>query len=424
MFFNNDPLLTPADRRVWCGAVVFPPPPGAGPVNPPAFALNVSLTSDPGAGWQKFYIPLPACEMPPVTMAPDSYWHIDSFNLAVESDFVYLNAIARDPYPTPKPYRNVTYILSKSSLLSGQVNIVGKVFEPPLHLPPALMDDLFLGVEDTLAVRYTYDDSPQYYVTMRAAETPQTHVDLGHMLYFALPGDPCVPPGPADPAPIMRLPLPLPAPYLEPENIDQPQLFDPEPSFLNPFDARAWNAVYRDGSLWFCHHLTKPEAPARVVVRWYEVAMNDWGLPGGGTPVLVQWGEIDPQAMPPTPNPGERRHAFFPSIAVGPGGHMAICYNRSSNYTEWVSIRTAARTPTDPPGQLTSHATLKTSQWGWGIGPGVERWGDYSDIVPDEGEGADPCTFWTHHEYVYEPPPFSGDQRWATWVAPWSACDP
>lgn len=402
--FDDDPLLDRNDRRFFAAAVDLP-----WTSQRAQFLLAVS-SADPASGWATFGIEV--AELPPAQPGT-LHWHIDGTNLGVDSDFVYLNAIAREPNSNPAgiEYRNVTYVLVKSALLAGSVVIADKIYEPAMADPPRLMSLFNLGAEDSLADRHTYDDTPQYLVSMRVAETAQMVVDLGYVDLLA--------------GTIERFALTLPVAYFEPVPADQPDLFDP-PSRIDCFDAKVWaNAVYRNGSMWFCHHLTKPEAPERVVTRWYEVAMNDWGLVGGGTPALVQWGEIDPQTMSPPPSPGERRHAIYPSIAVAEDGRMAMTYQRTSNGIEKISIRAAARDPSDPAGQLTTHALIKDSVSIWGATAGPHPWCDYSGIVPDVGAEADACLFWLHHEFVGgPPPPPPASQLWKTWVAPWSPCQP
>lgn len=404
VIFDDDPLLDRNDRRFFAAAVDVP-----GTNQRAQFLLAVSA-SDPGAGWSTHAIEV--TELPPAQPFT-LHWHIDGTNLAVDSDVVYLNAIAREPYSNPAgiEYRNVTYILVKSALLAGSVVIADKIYEPAMADPPRLMSSFPRGAEDSLADRHTYDDTPQYLVSMRVAEAAQTVVDLGYVDLAA--------------GTIVRSPLTLPVSYLEPVAADQPDLFDP-PSRIDCFDAKVWaNAVYRNGSMWFCHHLTKPEALDRVVTRWYQVDMNDWGLPGGGTPELVQWGEIDPQTMSPPPSPGERRHAIYPSIAVAGDGTMAMTYQRTTNAIEKISIRAAGRFSTDPLGQLTSRALIKDSVSIWGYTTGPHPWCDYSGIVADEGDNADTCCFWLHHEFVpAPPPPPPADQPWTTWIAAWGPCDP
>ncbi len=407
VIFDDDPLLPTSSRRFVAAAVDF-----NFSSQRPGFVIGTAAEL-PENGWTTHRIEI--ADLPlPSQFPPEVYWHIDGVNLAADSDLVYVNAIARNGVlnaGNKYEYRNLTVVLSKASLLAGTVVVVAKVYEPELFNASRERTSFSRGAEDSLADRHTYDDTPQYLASMRVAETAQTVVDLGYVDLAA--------------GTIVRLPLTLPVSYLEPAPADQPDLFDP-PSRIDCFDAKVWaNAVYRNGSMWFCHHLTKPEAPDRVVTRWYEVAMNDWGLVGGGTPALVQWGEIDPQTMSPPPSPGERRHAIYPSIAVAEDGRMAMTYQRTSNGIEKISIRAAARDPSDPAGQLTTHALIKDSVSIWGATAGPHPRCDYSGIVPDVGAEADACLFWLHHEFVGgPPPPPPASQLWKTWVAPWSPCQP
>jgi hypothetical protein len=153
------------------------------------------------------------------------------------------------------------------------------------------------------------------------------------------------------------------------------------------FEARFWSCVYRNGSLWAVHH----QDPSRVRVRWYEIAMNDW--PVGGTPTLVQSGEIDP---------GTPVRTFFPSIWVDDLGNAMITCARSSP-DEFISMCRATRLAGDAPGTFGTLEFVRQSAAAYTI---YDRWGDYS------GTGSDPATpgkFWGIHEYA----PFG--TSWNTW---------
>jgi hypothetical protein len=118
--------------------------------------------------------------------------------------------------------------------------------------------------------------------------------------------------------------------------------------------------------------------------------MNNW--PSGGTPELVQSGEIDP---------GGTVRTFFSTIAVDPNGNAAVVCARSSP-TEFISMYRAVRRFNDPLGTMPDQAIVKASD-----GPYfTSRWGDYSGVAVDP---MDNRTFWGHHEY-------SLGGTWHTWV--------
>ena len=69
------------------------------------------------------------------------------------------------------------------------------------------------------------------------------------------------------------------------------------------FEGRFWSVAYRNGSLWATHHINTN----RVLVRWYQFAMNGWPT-SGELPELVQSGTIDP---------GGTVRTFFSAITAG-----------------------------------------------------------------------------------------------------------
>ncbi|MHC5028318.1 MAG: hypothetical protein ACYTGR_16320, partial [Planctomycetota bacterium] len=157
------------------------------------------------------------------------------------------------------------------------------------------------------------------------------------------------------------------------------------------FDARFWSVAYRDGSLWATHHV----GGSRVLVRWYEIALNGWPAPGA-VPALLQSGEIDP-------GPGVR--AFFSAITVDGFGNAFLVYARSAP-DEFISMETAMRYRSDPPGTLRPGVQRKAN-----TGPySNTRWGDYGAIQPDP---VDPKRIWAHHEWAQT-------TSWRTWVAAWT----
>ena len=95
--------------------------------------------------------------------------------------------------------------------------------------------------------------------------------------------------------------------------------------------------------------------------------MNDW--PDGGTPELVQWGEIDP---------GSPVRTYFPSIWVDEVGNAVITCARSSPQ-EFISMSRAVRGAGDPLGEFRPIEFVKQSE----VPYTPTRWGDYSGAASD-----------------------------------------
>jgi hypothetical protein len=136
-------------------------------------------------------------------------------------------------------------------------------------------------------------------------------------------------------------------------------------------------------------------AGARTVVRWYEIALNGWPAPGGTTPTLRQWGDIDA---------GGSLSCFGPSIAVDARRNVVITYSRSGP-TEFPGMWMSRRRWLDPLGTFRAPVLIKASTAAFTI---HDRWGDYTATTTDP---ADPCVFWGHGEWTTS----GGD--WRTWVA-------
>ncbi|NNF43824.1 MAG: hypothetical protein HKN62_12425 [Phycisphaerales bacterium] len=154
------------------------------------------------------------------------------------------------------------------------------------------------------------------------------------------------------------------------------------------FDARFWSAAYRDGSLWATHHVNS----SRVVVRWYEIAMNGWP-DSGQEPELLQEGTITPAATART---------FFSAITPDRFGNAALVYSQSSP-TDFISMQTAFRFQSDLVNKMQPGVERRVNTGPWF----TNRWGDYARIQVDPVDGK---TFWAHHEYA------TSGGSWRTWV--------
>ncbi|MFT4539794.1 MAG: hypothetical protein ACI841_003371 [Planctomycetota bacterium] len=157
---------------------------------------------------------------------------------------------------------------------------------------------------------------------------------------------------------------------------------------LDTLDGRLMNAVWRNGSVWATHCVSRF---GRAGVRWYEVAVPSLSL--------EQKGNIDDSSL----------YYFFPSIAVNANDDVVLGFSGSDENT-YAGCYYTGRLSTDPDNQVAVPAVYRA-----GIGPygstgdnGTNRWGDYSLTVIDP---TDDTTFWTIQEYAR-----SGG-NWGTFIA-------
>ncbi len=307
------------------------------------FLLAVSDDDDPNGDWFKYRLDVTA-------LAGND---IDSPNIGVDAETVYLSS---DHFG---PDKYLIYMVRKSDVLVGNA---------------PLTRSLLVTGEQSMGLPVNYDaDAPAQYLIRAFEFGAYTQVQL-HAITDPL----------GTPQRVTTL-LTVPS-YSHPE--DPPQMGTSSRPEL--FEARFWNCVYRNGSLWAVHH----EGGSRVRARWYEIAMNGWPGADGAEPELVQTGLIDGGA-------GVR--TFFPSIWVDDAGNAAITTARSSSQ-EFISMSRAVRRASDPPGEFRPIEFVRESSGSYVSG----RWGDYSNTVSDP---ADPGVFWGHHEYT------PGGNSWNTWVA-------
>jgi len=305
------------------------------------FLLAVSDDADPNGTWYKYRI----------NATPHCGSTIDSPNIAVDGQAVYLTA---DCW-TSNNY--VIYILDKTPLLSGGSATVTNV--------------LTISGPQSHGIPVTYGSAPAMYMIEHFESSSNTSVRL-HAITDPL-GTPS------------RVTHTLTVPSYSPPE-DPPQLG----SSIRPetFDSRFWSCVWRNGSLWACHHV----GGSRVLARWYEIDTGNW--PASGSPSLVQSGTVDP---------GSGVRAFFNAISVDDAGNAAMVFARSSS-SEYISMARASRCADDPAGTMPDQAILKASTTGYN----TSRWGDYSAVAVDPADGV---TFWMHHEYT------TSSSSWSTWIA-------
>ncbi len=313
----------------------------------PFFLLAVSKDAEPDDrdDWHKYRIDVG-------DFAGGSLF-IDSPNLAVNAEFVFLTA----DFFGPDKY--LMFVIDKASILEGGEPVFGH--------------DLIVGQgQQSMGIPSIRSAGSTLYI-LQSTELPVNTEVILHAITDPL-------------GTFERVTFPLTVPaYTFPADPPQagtsvrPELFEP----------RFWSVMERDGSLWAVHHVDS----RRARVRWYEIALDGW--PAGGTPSLVQSGEIDP---------GPGISTFFPSIDVDAAGDAAITFSRSAA-AEFISIWRAARTPTDPPGTFQEPVEVQTSANPHTSG----RWGDYSGT---EADPAVPGVLWGFHEFTNGTP-----SSWRTWTA-------
>ena len=314
----------------------------------PFFLLAVSDDSDPNGVWHKYRINV---------LAAASDTDIDSPNIATDENFVYLTA----DFFGPDKY--LVYIIDKPTVLSGGL------------LSAANTESTLITPQQSLGIPVSYDASPpaQYMIWSQEGSGHTT------VTVFAITSQ-------------------LSSPVIQSTNVVVPTYNHPE----NPpqggtsqttltFEERFWSCVYRNGSLWATHHVGNP-----VKQRWYQIDMAGW--PSGGTPSLVQWGEV---------SPGPQIRTYFGSLWVDENDNMALVYARSSG-TERISMERTHRVASDPLGTTRTPVRVIDS-----TSPNnTNRWGDYSAVVDDP---VDANTFWAHGEYR--------TGSWRTRVAKFTVCD-
>jgi len=141
---------------------------------------------------------------------------------------------------------------------------------------------------------------------------------------------------------------------------------------IDTFESFILNADWRGNQLVATHHVGS-DGVARV--RWYEFDT------GGGTPALIQSGEI---------NQGPNVYTYFSAIAVTDNGDIGLTFMESSA-AEFVSMYITGRTASDAPGTMQTPVAIFPGEDAYG---GI-RGGDYSAVTVDPVDG----TFWAANMY-------------------------
>ncbi|MBK9097712.1 MAG: T9SS type A sorting domain-containing protein [bacterium] len=142
-------------------------------------------------------------------------------------------------------------------------------------------------------------------------------------------------------------------------------------------------------SMVVCHTINA--GANRAGMRWYEFRNTGaaWSLYQEGTYA-----------------PADGIHRWMGSIAINAAGQIALGYSVSSA-SMFPSIRFTGRYPADPLGQMT--ITEETIHAGLGSQTGLDRWGDYTQMVVDPNG----VNFW----YINQYQPSTGSFNWRTRIA-------
>jgi hypothetical protein len=288
------------------------------------FLLAISRTSDPNGPWHKYRFDV-------TSLAGDN---IDSPNMAVDDTAIYLTA----DFFGPDKY--LIFIIDKFSVLNGGTAVTTSY--------------LHTGTQSFGIPSMYTTDAPRMYMVEGYEGAVETKIRL------------------------WAINDPLGTPNLQSIELDVGAYGPPvwtrsrgTSTQVITFEARFWSCMYRNGSLWACHHISDMNGSGPgCVARWYEIEMNGW--PVSGTPSIVQEGTV---------NPGSDIYLSFNSIGVDDGGNAMMVFARSST-TEYYSISRTWRWPTDPPGTMRGPDFVKESTTAYHS----ERWGDYSAVVPDPVE--------------------------------------
>jgi hypothetical protein len=308
------------------------------------FLLAVSHTTDASDpdNWHKYRLDVTAI----------AGGDIDSPQVAVDANYIYLTA----DFFSPDAYLIVNIL--KSSVLGGGA--------------PTLTTFLRIGTQSFGVPSMYTSDAPRMYMIEHFDTEPSSTLRLWSI---ENPGG---------------------GPSIVSTNLTVPTYYNPGDSrsggtsaVVELFECRFWSCMYRDGSLWACHHISLDNSPRLAVARWYEIHMNGWPT-SGNPPTLNQSGTV---------TAASDVYLTFNSIFADASGNAMMVFARSG-LSEFYSIARVFRLGTDPLGVMHGPDFVKQSTTAYGS----NRWGDYSAVVSDPSS---PGRFWMHHEYA---------PGWRTWI--------
>lgn len=307
------------------------------------FAVSTDAYPDDASDWHKYRL----------NVTSISGNDIDSPNMAVDEEAIYLTA----DFFSPDKY--LVYILDKSSVLEGGSPVSTHVMNTG---------------SQSFGIPVQYDDAPNMYMIRSYEGNSSSNLTL-----YAIQ-DPLGSPS------LITLTLNVPT-YWRPINARSLG----SSSTIETFEARFWSCVYRNGSLWACHHVCPTAARQKLVARWYEIPMNGWPVTDFD-PYVAQQGDV---------LPNDTGYAYFNSIAANDFGMAAMTFTWSST-SDYFQIWRCYRMPDDPPGTMRDPVLVKASNSSLSGG----RFGDYSGAAADPTDG---ISFWTFGEYA------QGGNLWGTW---------
>ena len=308
------------------------------------FLLAISATGDATGAWHKYRLN--------VGFAGGD---IDSPNFAVDADNIYLTA----DFFSPDEF--LIHMVDKSSVLNGGA---------------AVTNSYTITGSQSFGIPVVYDaDAPRMYMVHAPEGTSETTITL-HAIN-----------DPMGATSISNFTLGVP-PYWDPTSSQS----QGTGTTVQLFEARFWSCVYRNGSLWACHHIAPTSSRNSSAARWYEIEMNGWPV-SGDNPTLKQSGQVQPAA---------NGWATFNSITVNQYGAAAMVFAYSSP-NDFFKMMRVVRAADDPLGTMQAPVLIKESTGAYSSG----RWGDYSACTVDPVDNA---RFWMTHEY-------SVSNSWRTWVS-------
>ncbi len=315
------------------------------------FMVAVSDDTDPNGRWHLFRFDVTALASVNNGGAGD----IDSPNLGLDKDVLYMTADFQFGNAGP---RHLIYMVEKQPLLSGK--------QPTKVTSMLRMGTRFWGVP------VVWGQAPAMYMVEQLAPTN----------------------GSANKLRLHAITNPLTTPQLTSFDLTVPTYQWPAGVYakgssvrVSPGNSRVWSCVWRNGSLWCCHHVGNPTVKA----RWYEIATLAW--PTTGSPLLLQQGTVDL---------GSGIHTFHNAIHVDAANNALMVFATAST-NSYISIGRTWRKATDPKGTMRPARIVQGNTAPYSI----FRWGDYAAVSPDPAE---PNTMWYVHEYA------ATQNVWTTWI--------
>ncbi|NWG28156.1 MAG: T9SS type A sorting domain-containing protein [Ignavibacteriaceae bacterium] len=332
------------------------------PNGPFYIIIAVSQTGDPTGSWHRYgfsYTNMP--DYPKFGVWPDGYYmSANAFSSgSLNYAGTYVSAFERSQMLTGAPAQSVTFTGSGATTWSFLPSDWNGATTPPASSPNyfgQLHDNAFYGGSDgfdiySFTVNWVSPGSstftgPQFIAT-------STYSTVGDII---------------------------------PQQGTGQQLASLAVMTMNRLDYRNFGTHQ---SMVVCH--TVNAGSNRAGVRWYEFRKP------AATWTLYQEG---------TYAPADGLHRWMGSIAINAAGHMAIGYSVSSS-SMYPSIRFTGRYSSDPLGQMT--IPEETIFAGTGSQTGLNRWGDYTQMVVDPNGN----NFW----YVNQYQPANGSFNWRTRIA-------